>query len=93
MQENLIEAAHSLILDRRKSCKMTGVRDVVAFDEHIVLLKTEMGELEIRGEGLHMKQLVVENGTVEIEGTVSGFEYQDNGIQKQGESFWKRLLR
>lgn len=93
MQENLIETAHSLILDRRKSCKMTGVRDVVAFDEHIVLLKTEMGELEIRGEGLHMKQLVVENGTVEIEGMVSGFEYQDNGIQKQGESFWKRLLR
>lgn len=93
MEENLIETEHSLILEKRKNCRMTGIRDVTAFDEHIVLLKTELGELEIRGDNLHVKQLALESGTVEIEGTISSFEYQDSGFQKQGESFWKRLLR
>lgn len=93
MEEKLIENEHSVSMDRRKVCHLTGVRDVVAFDEHIVLLKTEMGDLEIRGENLHMKELTLEHGAVELEGLVNSLEYQDNGYRKQGESFWKRLLR
>lgn len=93
MEEKLIAAEHGFVMEQRKSCRMTGVCDVVAFDEHIVLLKTAMGELEIRGDNLHMKHLTLENGTVEVEGMINSFEYQDSGFQKQGESFWKRLLR
>ena len=79
MEEKLIESEHSVSMDRRKSCHMTGIRDVVAFDEHIVLLKTELGDLEIRGENLHIRELTLEAGLVELEGLVSSMEYQDNG--------------
>lgn len=93
MEEKMIASEHGFVMEQRKNCRMTGVCDVTAFDEHIVLLKTVLGELEIRGDNLHIKQLTLENGTVEIEGMISSMEYQDNGFQKQGESFWKRLLR
>ena len=93
MDEKLIETEHSIHVDRRKCCRMNGIRDVVAFDEHIVLLKTEMGDLEIRGEELHIRELALEQGTLEMDGMINSLEYQDNGYRKQGESFWKRLLR
>ena len=90
---NLIENEHCLILEHRRNLKITGVTDVIAYDEHIVQLNTVDKALEIRGDGLHMKQLVLDKGIIEVEGTVNSLEYQESKGQSQGESFWKRLLR
>lgn len=93
MEQKLIENEHCLILEHRHSLKITGVTDVLAYDEHIVQLKTQDKDLEIRGDGLQMKELVLDKGIIEVEGTVNSLEYQDQKGQRQGESFWKRLLR
>lgn len=93
MEQKLIENEHSLILEHRRSLKITGVTDVLAYDEHIVQLRTVEHGLEIRGDGLHMKQLVLEQGIIEVEGVINSLEYQEQTGLRQGESFWKRLLR
>lgn len=93
MEQNLIENEHCLTLEHRRSLKITGVTDVIAYDEHIVQLKTLDSALEIRGDGLHMQQLVLEKGIIEVEGTINSLEYQEQKGRGQGESFWKRLLR
>lgn len=91
-KKDYIESEHCLILEHRRSLKITGVTDVIAYDEHIVQINTVEKALEIRGENLHMKQLVLEKGIIEVEGTVNCLEYQEQK-RNQGESFWKRLLR
>ena len=93
MEQKQLQTEHCLILEHRRSLKITGVTDVVAYDENIVQLKTVDQDLEIRGEGLHMRQLVLEQGIIEVDGTIQSMEYQNSKGLGQGESFWKRLLR
>ena len=45
---------HELIMKDRKRISVTGVTEVVSFDELSVVLKTACGELTVDGEGLHI---------------------------------------
>ena len=58
------QKAHRLQLDRRQAATVTGVRDVISFDEKEILLETEYGRMTVKGEGLHVKRLTLENGEV-----------------------------
>lgn len=54
--------AHTLALDAQGRLSLTGVVDVTSFDETLVALETSKGMLAVRGEGLHVERLSLENG-------------------------------
>jgi sporulation protein YabP len=66
---------HKLTLIRRSKLTMTGVKEVISFDENTVALQTCMGTLVIQGEGLQLRMLSVEGGQVAVEGTVESLQY------------------
>ena len=68
---------HKLTLTERKNMTMTGVTEVVSFDENMVVLKTSLGLLTIHGQGLQLKNLSLEGGQVAVDGTVSAFLYEE----------------
>ena len=68
---------HKLTLTQRTHMTMTGVTEVISFDENTVCLKTSMGLLTVHGQGLQLKNLSVEGGQVAVEGTVSAFLYEE----------------
>ena len=68
---------HKLTLQDRKSLSMTGVTEVVSFEEDAVVLKTGLGTLMIHGQGLKLKTLSPQGGQVEVSGTVSALIYQE----------------
>lgn len=68
---------HKLTLTERKNMTMTGVTEVVSFDENMVVLKTSLGLLTIHGQGLQLKNLSQEGGQVAVDGTVSAFLYEE----------------
>ena len=49
MEEKIQMGSHKLTLQNRGSVMLTGVKDVVAFDENQVVLDTELGLLTIKG--------------------------------------------
>ena len=51
MEEKIQMGSHKLTLQNRGSVMLTGVKDVVAFDENQVVLDTELGLLTIKGKG------------------------------------------
>lgn len=67
---------HKLTLNERKSMTMTGVTEVISFDENSVVLGTSLGTLVIHGQGLQLKNLSLEGGQVAVEGTLSAFLYE-----------------
>lgn len=69
---------HKLTLTERKSMTMTGVTEVVSFDESTVVLKTNLGDLVIHGQGLQLKNLSLEGGQVAVEGTIHAFLYEQS---------------
>lgn len=68
---------HKLTLIQRKNMTMTGVTEVISFDENTVSLKTSMGLLTVHGQGLQLKNLSVEGGQVAVEGNISAFIYEE----------------
>lgn len=88
MQELVLP--HKLTLNERKSLTMTGVNEVISFDENTVFLTTTLGKLEIQGENLQLKNLSLEGGQVAVEGDISAL-YYTQPREKRG--FWERLTR
>ena len=74
-------AIHNLILEGRKRLSVSGVTDVDSFDENTVLLYTNMGELTVRGSDLHVNDLSVTSGEMNIEGDIQAVIYGDKERQ------------
>ena len=79
---------HKLQLNERKKLTMTGVTEVVSFDETAVILQTSLGLLIVQGQQLQLKNLSLEGGQVMVEGTISALSYEE---PRQGG--WRRLFR
>ncbi len=71
------QMSHKLILDERKRLSITGVTEVVNFDETAVVLHTALGTLMIQGKDLQLKNLSQDGGQVAVEGTVSALVYEE----------------
>lgn len=86
---------HKLTMMNRESCLLTGIRDVLSFDIHEVLLETEQGMLLIKGDDLHVGRLLLDKGEVDIDGRMDSFTYSEaagTGKQK-ADSLLGRLFR
>lgn len=94
MEEKLSSRPHKLIMQNRSIGNITGIRDVVSFDENQVVLDTDMGLLTIKGKNLHVSRLTLEKGEVDVEGTIDSLVYTSNeAFRKQGQSFFTRLFK
>ena len=92
LEEKRSTVLHRLILERQKGGTVTGIREVISFDEKEILLYTEEGKLSIKGGELHMKQLDLKNGEMSFEGRIDSLNYLGRKKDRKEEPFLKRLL-
>ena len=69
---------HTFSSKCRDGIAISGVSDVVSFDERGVVMETDCGSLAVEGEGLHVTVLDLSAGRVNIEGRINGVYYFDN---------------
>lgn len=82
------EIDHKLTLTRRGKLAVTGVEEVVSFDENTVALQTNMGLLLVQGEALQLKALSTDGGQVAVEGKVDSLVYH----QRNAGGWLRRLF-
>ena len=85
-----IQLPHKLTLNEREHLTMTGVTEVVSFDDNTVVLRTVMGTLEIQGAQLKLKNLSLEGGQLTVDGHICAMFYEEQ--QPEG-GFFRRLFR
>ena len=68
---------HRLTLAERNKLTVTGVTEVVSFEDREVVLQTGMGILTGQGSQLQLKTLSLEGGQMEVEGSVSALVYEE----------------
>ncbi len=68
---------HKLQLNERRNLTMTGVAEVVSFDDSTVVLQTSLGTLIVQGQQLKLQTLSLEGGQVVVDGTISALIYQE----------------
>ena len=69
---------HKLQLNERRQLTMTGVTEVVSFEDSAVVLQTSLGTLIVQGRELQLKTLSLEGGQVAVDGTISSLVYEES---------------
>ena len=95
MEEKINRRPHRLDLMNRGTGSVTGIQDVVAFDENQIVLDTDMGLLTVKGKGLHVSRLTLEKGEVDIDGRIDSLTYSEQTASagSKAESLLSRLFR
>lgn len=83
----------NLLLENRKKLTLSGVVEVMSFDEEKIELTTKLGNLIIKGEDLKMNKLDVQNGDVIITGSIASMAYSGKNIKKSNESLLSKLFK
>ncbi len=91
MAEQMNARAHNIIIEQRKKLNLSGVTDVIGFEDETVVLKTVMGSLTVKGENLHIGSFSTTSGDIDIDGKIIALVYSDDDGGKGG--FFRRLKK
>ena len=80
MTSNTIQ---NVILENREKLTISGVLDVLSFDDQIVILETELGLLTVKGENLRINKLSLDTTEVIVEGTIFNLAYSEKSLDKK----------
>ena len=80
----------NLILENREKLNITGVLDVLSFDDQMVIVETELGLLTIKGDNLRINKLSTDTEEVTVEGKIINLAYSEKTtVGKDGSLFSK----
>lgn len=72
----------NLILENRGKLSISGVNDVLSFDDQVVIVETELGLLTVKGENIRINKLSIDTSEVIVEGNISYLAYSDKDMEK-----------
>ena len=93
MEARIEDKNSNLVLENRKKLSITGVNEVISFNDQAIILTTNLGSLTLKGKNLKMNKLDVQNGDVMITGKINSFEYSEKENTKNKDSILSRLFR
>ena len=93
--ESMSIGLHKVTMLDRKSMTLSGIKDVISFDESEIVLDSHQGMLTIKGEQLHVSRLSLEKGEVDVDGRIDSFVYMGEHPEKtgKGSNLLTRLFR
>lgn len=85
----------NLILENRGKLSISGVLDVLSFDDQVVIIETELGLLTVKGESLKINKLNIDTSEVIVEGDISSMSYSEakNTEKTKGNSFISKIFK
>jgi len=89
-------APYQLTLTNREYLQANGIMEVESFDEHEILALSKLGPLIIKGQGLHITQLNLEEGKLTLEGEINSIQYSNTKkgkMKEKGKGVLERLFK
>ena len=83
----------NIVLENREKLSMSGVLDVLSFDDQIVILETELGLLTIKGENLRINKLSLDTTEVVINGEIYNLGYTENNSDKKSSGLLNKIFK
>ncbi|MDR0930965.1 MAG: sporulation protein YabP [Clostridiales bacterium] len=89
--QNAMFEQSNVIIENRARASVSGVTDVISFDDESVILETTLGPLVLHGRDFKINKLNVDIGELEIDGQIDDFAYQV--AEKEKPSLLNRLFK
>ncbi len=90
---NFNNTVQNLVLENRNKLSVSGVKDVLSFDDELVAMETELGLLTIKGENLKINKLSIDTGDVIVEGEINNMGYTDHSKGEQEKGIFSKIFR
>ena len=90
MNTNIVQ---NLILENRGKLSVSGVNDVLSFDDQVVMVDTELGLLTVKGENLRINKLSLDTAEVIIEGEISSLTYSQSKQDKSSGTLLSKIFK
>ena len=74
----------NLVLENREKLSISGVLDVLSFDDQVVIVETELGLLNVKGDNLRINKLSLDTSEVVVEGDIYSLVYSERDANKKG---------
>ena len=89
MEEN-IRSNNNIIIENRKKFNLSGIKNVISFDEETIVLESVLGRLVIKGMGLHIQSFEADTGDLLGEGKVNAVVYT---VDEKNNGIFSRIFR
>ena len=86
-------ALQNLILENRNKLSISGVKDVLSFDDQVVIMETELGLLTVKGENLKINKLSIDTSEVIVEGEINNLGYNDHSKKEQDSGLFSKIFK
>ena len=73
----------NLVLENREKLSISGVLDVLSFDDQVVIVETELGLLNVKGDNLRINKLSIDTSEVVVEGDIYSMIYSEKDTNKK----------
>ena len=83
----------NLVLENRKKLSVSGVNDVLSFDDQVVIVDTELGLLTVKGENIRINKLSLDTAEVIIEGENLSLAYSQNKQEKSTGTILSKIFK
>lgn len=90
---NTMNVIQNIILENREKLSISGVLDVLSFDDQIVILETELGLLTVKGDNLRINKLSLDTAEVIIDGEIYNLGYSEKELGQKSNSFFSKIFR
>ena len=81
INQNIVQ---NIVLENREKLNVSGVNDVLSFDDQVVMIDTELGLLTVKGENIRIKKLSLDTSEVIVDGEISRLTYSQKVPEKNG---------
>ncbi|MDR0979225.1 MAG: sporulation protein YabP [Lachnospiraceae bacterium] len=92
-KQTLSNILQNVILENRGKLSISGVLDVLSFDDQIVILETELGLLNVKGDNLRINKLSIDTSEVIVEGDIISLAYSEKDYEKKGGSLLGKIFK
>lgn len=94
MEDNKLKktGSHTVHLEDRKRLTVTEISDVENFNEESILLNLSSGGMLVKGQGLHIQKLDLDEGKVIITGFINSAVYTEKK-DKNNQGFLRKILK
>ena len=83
----------NIVLENREKLSISGVLDVLSFDDQIIIVETELGLLTIKGEDLRINKLSIDTSETIVNGNIIQIAYSENTVDKKGEGIFSKIFK
>ena len=92
-KKNFSNAIQNIILENREKMSITGVSDVLSFDDQIIIVETDLGLLTIKGENLKINKLNIDTSDFTLNGKINSISYSETAFESKNSNLLSKIFK